>query len=308
MVIPACSRVALIWSSRILISSVISAGTLPDLSRPMRPARYSVLPVKMPPLNGACGLSSGRRIARRLGCAGAWENAPRTVSNPAAASTRNTKPALRFSADLLLLRIVSSVAPALGRRRRDKGASVFRAWLGCKRTNSRGSDVRPRGRFFRGYFALSCAGDLGDNLFGSRFADRAIAVVNAALRQSEIASASAALGVELVESDLPLLRSEPGKIHTGKLAGAIGVRKKNLTGIFKRFHSRIDGQAEQGADFRFIQGGVAQTFVLLHDAALRVQHKRRGQRGDASILEAHLRGGHGHRIVDVLIGDDLLDH
>src|SRR5229473_2382115 len=133
MVIPACSRVALIWSSRILISSVISAGTLPDLSRPMRPARYSVLPVKMPPLNGACGLSSGRRIARRLGCAGAWENAPRTVSNPAAASTRNTKPALRFSADLLLLRIVSSVAPALGRRRRDKGASVFRAWLGCKR-------------------------------------------------------------------------------------------------------------------------------------------------------------------------------
>src|SRR6266436_4131421 len=246
MVMPACSSTALIWSSRILISSVISAGGLPDLSKPMRPARYRVLPAKMPSLNGSCGLASGRWMARRLGCAGAWENAPRTVSNPAAASTRNTKPALRFSADLLLLRIVSSVAPALGRRRRDKGASVFRAWLGCKRTDSRGSDVRPRGRFFRSSFGLSAAGNFGDNLFGSRFADRAIAVVNAALRQSEIASTSAALGVEFVQSDLPLLRSEPGKIHAGKLAGAIGVCEENLTVISKRFDTRFEGKAKQG--------------------------------------------------------------
>src|SRR5258707_15830459 len=123
-------------------------------------------------------------------------------------------------------------------------------------STSRGSDVRPRGRFFRSSFGLSAAGNFGDNLFGSRFADRAIAVVNAALRQSEIASTSAALGVEFVQSDLPLLRSEPGKIHAGKLAGAIGVREKDLTGIFKGFHARIDGQAEQGADFSFIQGGV----------------------------------------------------
>src|SRR5713101_4429281 len=64
MVIPACSRVALIWSSRILISSVISAGALPDLSRPMRPARYSVLPARIPSLNGAAtGLC--RRLRER---------------------------------------------------------------------------------------------------------------------------------------------------------------------------------------------------------------------------------------------------
>src|SRR6266849_2121618 len=50
-------------------------------------------------------------MARRPGCAGAWENAPRTVNNPAAASTRNRKPALRFTTDLLLLPIVSSVVP-----------------------------------------------------------------------------------------------------------------------------------------------------------------------------------------------------
>src|SRR5260370_8639203 len=143
-------------------------------------------------------------MARRPGCAGAWENAPRTVSNPAAASTRNTKPALRFSADLLLLRIVSSVAPALGRRRRDKGASVFRAWLGCKRTDSRGSDVRRRGRFFRSSFGRSAAGNFGDNFLRSRFAHSTFAVANAALRQSEIASPGAAFAVEFVETALLL--------------------------------------------------------------------------------------------------------
>src|ERR1700719_3207677 len=65
----------------------------------------------MPSLNGSAGLASGRWMARRLGCAGACENAPRTVTNPATTSTRNTKPALRFSTDLLLLTMVSSVVP-----------------------------------------------------------------------------------------------------------------------------------------------------------------------------------------------------
>src|SRR6266853_1896684 len=109
MVIPACSSTALIWSSRILISSVISAGALPDLSKPIRPARYSVLPVRMPSLNGNCGLASGRWMARRLNCAGAWENAPLTVSNMAATSATNAKTALRFSADFALLCMVSSI-------------------------------------------------------------------------------------------------------------------------------------------------------------------------------------------------------
>src|SRR5258707_10321216 len=107
----------------------------------------------------------------------------------------------------------------------------------------RGSGVRPRERFFRGSFGRSDAGNFGDNFLRSRFAHSTIAVVNAALRQSEIASASAALGVELVESDLLLLRSELGKIHAGKLAGAIGVCEENLTGIFARFHTRMYGQA-----------------------------------------------------------------
>src|SRR5258708_39226168 len=139
---------------------------------------------------------------------------------------------------------------------------------------SGGSDVRQRGRFFRSSFRRSAAGNFGDNLFGSRFAHSTIAVVNAALRQSEIASASAALGIEFMECGLPLLRSEPGKIHTRKFAGAIGVREEDLTGVFKSFHAGVDGQPKQGADFCFVESWVSQSFMFLHNAALRVQHKR----------------------------------
>src|SRR4029077_730239 len=109
---------------------------------------------------------------------------------------------------------------------------------------SRRSDVR-RGRFFRSSFARSDAGNLGDNLFRSGFADRAVAIVNAALRQGELASARAAFSIELMQSDLLLLCSELGKIHTGKLAGAIRVLEENLAGILKGFDTRVDRQAEQ---------------------------------------------------------------
>src|ERR1700686_5671741 len=109
MVIPACSRVALIWSSSSLISSPPSAGALPLLSSPMRPAKYNVLPVRIPPLNGACGLSSGKRMARRPDCAGACGDAPRTVSIPTATSAMSAKPTRRFGKDLKLFSIVPSI-------------------------------------------------------------------------------------------------------------------------------------------------------------------------------------------------------
>src|ERR1700732_3451544 len=95
--------------------------------------------------------------------------------------------------------------------------------------------------FFRRAFARCGVGKVGDNLCSSRFAYGAIAVVDPALRQSEFAPARAAFGVEFVESDLLLLRSEPGKLHTGKLAGAVGMRKEDLTGVFKSLNTRVDG-------------------------------------------------------------------
>src|ERR1700740_1238761 len=95
---------------------------------------------------------------------------------------------------------------------------------------------RRRG-FFRALFARGGMRNFGDNLFGPRFAYRAIAVVDAALRQGEPASAGAAFLIEFMQSDLLLRRSETGKIHTRKLAGTIGVREKDLPGVLKRFHA-----------------------------------------------------------------------
>src|SRR6202007_256382 len=93
------------------------------------------------------------------------------------------------------------------------------------------SDVRRRWRLLLSSLARRGAGDLRDNLFGSRFAHEAIAVVYAALRQSEVASAGAALGVKFVESGQLLRRSQRGKVNAGKLAGTISMREEDLTGI-----------------------------------------------------------------------------
>src|SRR5260221_6186464 len=150
------------------------------------------------------------------------------------------------------------------------------------------------------------AGKIRDNLCGSRFAYGATTVVDTALRQSEFAPARAAFDIEFVQSDLLLLGSKPGKIHTGKLAGAIGMSEEDLAGVFKCLHTRVDGQAEQGADFSFIESRVAQTFVLLDDAALRIQNERGGQRGDAAILETYFRRGHRHGEVRLRFADSLV--
>ena len=54
------------YSSRILISSSILSGAFPVFgSRPIRPARYSVLPVKIASLNGACTVFPGRSMTLR---------------------------------------------------------------------------------------------------------------------------------------------------------------------------------------------------------------------------------------------------
>src|SRR5712672_1165028 len=318
MVMPACSSTALIWSSMILISSVISAGALPDLSKPMRPARYSVLPARTPSLNGNCGLASGRWIARRLDGAGAWENAPPTVSNPAAASARNAKTALRFNMDLALLCMVSlhhfAVLSGDSIEIRARVYSVPRR----DARELRGRSCCPYGRL-RGYGACRCRRlllrlfrrrgmrNLVHNFLGPGFAHRAIAVVDAALREGELAPASAALRVGLVQGGLLLLRSKLGKIDAGKLAGPIRMRQEDLAGVFKGFDARANGQSEQGADFCFVQGRVAQAFVLLHYAALGIQHKRSGQRGHAAILRAHFRRGQSNGIVDARSRYNLFD-
>ncbi len=151
-------------------------------------------------------------------------------------------------------------------------------------------------------------GEGGDDFGGGGFADFAVAVVDAALRESVFAAASAGFGVEFVERGGFLLGCEPGEIDAGKFAGAFGVFQKNLAGVLESFHFDVaDGEAEERTDFRFVQDRIAQTFVFLHDAAFGVEHERSGKRGNAAVLEANFVAGNGHWIVDAELFNKFLD-
>src|SRR5713226_2387270 len=139
----------------------------------------------------------------------------------------------------------------------------------------------------------------GHDFSGGGFADLAATVVDAALRERKRAAARASLGVEFVERHGFLLGREFGEIDAGKFAGALGIRQENLSGVLESFHFDIAyGEPEERTDFRFVQDGIAQAFVLLNDAAFRVQHKRSRQRGDATVLHANVVGGKSDGIVD----------
>jgi len=47
--------------------------------------------------------------------------------------------------------------------------------------------------------------------------------------------------------------------------------------------------------------------MFLHDAALRVKEKRSGKRRDAAVLDAHVVGSDGDRIVDAKLLDEVVD-
>ncbi len=139
----------------------------------------------------------------------------------------------------------------------------------------------------------------GDDLGGGRFAGLAVVVVDAALRESVLAAARAAFGVEFVERDSFLPGREFGEIDAGKFAGALRVFQENLAGVLEGFHFDVaDGEAEERTNFRFVENRIAQAFVLLHDAAFRVEHERSGKRGDTAVLDAEIIGSDGHGIVD----------
>ena len=148
----------------------------------------------------------------------------------------------------------------------------------------------------------------GDDFAGGGFADVAIAVVDAALRESEFAATVARFRVELVERYGFLLGREFGKIDAGKFAGAVGVFQKNLAGVLECFHlDGADGQAQERADFQFVEDGVAETFVFLNDAAFRIEHERSGQRGNAAVLKTNLIAGNGDGIIDAEFFNEGLD-
>src|SRR5229473_7862162 len=109
--------------------------------------------------------------------------------------------------------------------------------------------VRSRAGVFRRRRLLLCAAAYFlDDLLRPRFADRAVAIVNPALRQREVAPTGAAFGIEAMQRRLLLLGDQLREIDAGKFAGTIRVRKKDLAGILKGFHSRVNRQPQQRAD------------------------------------------------------------
>src|SRR6266478_4177231 len=105
-------------------------------------------------------------------------------------------------------------------------------------------------------------GEWGDAFGGGGFADFAVAVVGAALRESVFAAASAGFGVEFVERGGFLLGCELGEIDAGKFAGAFGVFQKNLAGVLEGFHFDVsDGQTEDGGVLVFLRIRITQSFM-----------------------------------------------
>jgi hypothetical protein len=145
--------------------------------------------------------------------------------------------------------------------------------------------------------------------FGSGgFADLAVAVVDAALRESVLAAAVAGFGIEFVQRGNFLFGRELGKIDAGKFAGAVGVLQKYLTSVFEGFHFDVsDRQAKERTDFRFVEKRIAQTLMFLNDAAFGVKDERSGKRGDVPVLQANVVAGNGHGIIDAKFGDEIFD-
>src|ERR1700740_2755401 len=71
-------------------------------------------------------------------------------------------------------------------------------------------------------------GEVCNNFGGGFFADVAVAVPNAALRQRVFATARAAFRVEFVKRGQLLLRRKLGEVDAWKLAGAVGMFQENL--------------------------------------------------------------------------------
>src|SRR6266852_7221931 len=98
----------------------------------------------------------------------------------------------------------------------------------------------PAGVFRRRRLLLCAATYFLDDLLRPRFADRAVAIVNPALRQREVAPTVAAFGIEAMQRRLLLLGVQLREIDAGKFAGTIRMGKKNLSGILEGFHSRVN--------------------------------------------------------------------
>src|SRR6266436_4538017 len=130
---------------------------------------------------------------------------------------------------------------------------------------------RPRGGGLSGRWGNCCrcrhvrnTREGSDDFLGGALADLTITIVNAALREGVLAAASASFGVEFVEGHDFLFRRKFRKIDPRELGGADGVLDEDLAGVVESFYLDVaDGQAEERADFGFVEKRIAEAFVLL---------------------------------------------
>src|SRR5439155_1118199 len=66
-------------------------------------------------------------------------------------------------------------------------------------------------------------------------------------------------------------------------------------------------QAEERADFEFIEHRVVQPLVLLNNASFGIEEKGRGKSRNPPVLYTDVIGSERHGIVDTVFGDDCLD-
>lgn len=96
------------------------------------------------------------------------------------------------------------------------------------------------------------SGNFCDDFFRRGFAYSARGIPDAALRQGELAAASASFGIETMQGDLPLFGREFCKVNARKFGGAVGMAQKNFAGVLERFHFCLDWEAQERANFGFV--------------------------------------------------------
>ena len=165
--------------------------------------------------------------------------------------------------------------------------------------------MRRRGRRRCG---VGRSGDGGEDFGDGRFADFAIAVVDAALRERVAAAAGTGFGIEFVERDGFLFRREFGKIDARKFGGAFGVLQEDLPLVLKSFHFDVaDRQTKQRTNFGFVENRIAESFMFLHDAAFRIENEGSGKSRNPAVLNANVVRGQRDGIIDAESCGEFLD-
>ena len=100
--------------------------------------------------------------------------------------------------------------------------------------------------------------DFFHNGGGAVLAEFAGGVIDAALREGELASAGTRFRIKFVERDGALLGSEFLGIDAGQHGGAIGMLQEDFAGVAKGFDSGRNGEIQKSAHFGFVQGGIVQ--------------------------------------------------